>query len=368
MYLADHGADVIKVEPRLTGDASRRTAGSAFLKENSRTFLVLNRNKRSITLDIQKPRGREVLFRLLERSDVLVHNLRPAVVKKLGLGFEELHQRYSRLIYGSISAFGTKGPYANKGGYDRLTQGYSGAMYRRDSEGYPMTTGVWISDCSVPMLMAYGVMLALWAREKTGLGQQVETSLLQAAIAMQSTTLVRADNDSTPPAEAGGPGYGIYRCSDGVYINVTALQQNQFQRLCFAVDLGHLSADPRFDDPRRQNEFRADAYPVINEVLGAKTSTEWLAIFDAADIPCAPILEQSQVYEDPQIVENEMIVPVDHPQVGRVRMMGVPVHLSMTPGAVRRSSPLLGEHTDEVLQEFGYAANEIEALRAEAVI
>lgn len=368
MYLADQGADVIKVEPRLTGDASRRNDGSAFLQENTRTFLVLNRNKRGITLDIQTARGKEVLFRLLERSDVLVHNLRARVVKKLDLSFEALHQLNPRLIYASISAFGSKGSYADKGGYDRITQGFSGAMYRRDPEGYPMTTGVWISDCSVPMLMAYGIMLALWVREKTGLGQQVETSLLQAAIAMQSTSLVRVEGDSTPAAEAGGPGYGIFRCSDGTYINVGALQQNQFQRLCRAADLDHLAEDPRFNDPRRQNEFRSETYPVINEIFGTKTAGEWIAILDAADIPCAPILERDQVFEEPQIVENEMIVPVDHPKVGRVKMMGVPVHLSMTHGAIRRPSPLLSQHTDEVLEELGYSPEEIEALRVEGVI
>jgi CoA:oxalate CoA-transferase len=368
MYLADQGADVIKVEPRLTGDASRRNDASSFLKQNSRTFLVLNRSKRGITLDIQKPLGREVLFRLLERCDVLIHNLRPRVVNKFDLGFQALHERFPRLIYGSISAFGAKGPYADKGAYDRITQGFSGAMYRRDAEGYPQTAGVWISDCSVPMLMSYGVMLALWVRERTGLGQQVQTSLLQAAIAMQSTTLVRVQQDSTLPAEPGGPGYGIYRCSDGVYINVGALQQNQFQRLCFALDLGHLSQDPRFNDPSRQNEFRSEAYPVINEVMGTKPAAEWIAILEKADIPCAPILERAQVFDEPQMLANEMIVPVEHPVVGRVDMFGVPVHLSQTPGAIRRPSPLLGQHTDEVLQEFGYSPQEIATLRADEVI
>ena len=368
MYLADQGADVIKIEPRLIGDASRRTEGSAFLQENTRTFLVLNRNKRSVTLDITKPRGKEVLLRLVDSADVLIHNLRSPVVKKLALGYEQLSGRNPRLVYGSISAFGTKGPYATKGGYDRLTQGFSGAMYRRDSDGIPMTAGVWISDCSVPMLMAYGVMLALWARERTGRGQQVETSLLQAAIAMQSTSLVRVDGDPTPAVEAGGPGYGIYRCGDGVFINVGALQQNQFQRLCLAMDLGHLAQDPRFDDPRRQHEFRAEVYPVIDELMRTKSSAEWISILDAADIPCAPILDRSQVYDEPQIVQNEMIVPVEHPKVGRVRMMGVPVRLSETPGEVRIPSPLLGEHTNEVLDELGYSTQEIEQLRGEAVI
>jgi crotonobetainyl-CoA:carnitine CoA-transferase CaiB-like acyl-CoA transferase len=368
MYLADQGADVIKVEPRLTGDASRQGADSSFAGENSRSFLVLNRNKRGITIDIRQPRGREVLLKLIGSADVLVHNLRRRVTDKFGLTYEELHERYPRLIYGWISAFGSRGPYADKAGYDRLTQGLSGAMSRRDHEGLPITAGVWVSDCSVPMLMAYGVTLALWAREKTGLGQQVETSLLQAAVAMQSNFLVRLDDNPTPPIEAGGPGYGIYRCGDGAYINVCALQQDQFQRFCLSLELNHLADDPRFTDARKQNELRHEVYPIIDEVMRTRTSAEWLEILDAADVPCAPILQRAQVIDDPRIVENEYIVPVDHPKVGRVRMMGVPIKLSMTPGSIRRPSPSLGEHTDEVLGELGYSPGDIEQLRSEAVI
>ncbi len=367
MYLADQGADVIKVEPRLTGDANRGPGGS-FAGEASRSFMVLNRSKRSITLDIRTPKGREVLLRLLDTADVIIHNLRRRAVEKLGLTFEELHARNPRLIYGWISAFGSRGPYGDKPGYDRMTQGFSGVMSRRDENGMPITAGVWVSDCSVPMLMSYGIMLALWTREKTGLGQMVETSLLQAAIAMQSNFLVRIDNDPSPAIEAGGPGYGIYRCSDGVYINVCALQQDQFQRFCLALDLTHLADDPRWNDPKRQNEFRREVYPVIDEVMATRPAAEWLACLDAHDVPAAPILQRSEVIDEPHMLANEYIVPVDHPVVGRTRMMGVPVRLSMTPGSIRRPAPLLGQHTDEMLQELGYSADEIAALRTEAVI
>lgn len=367
MYLADQGADVIKVEPRLTGDANRGP-GSSYAGEASRSFLVLNRNKRSLTIDIREPKGRELLLKLIETSDVLIHNLRRRVTKRLGLTYEDLRERNPRLIYGWISAFGSRGPYADKPGYDRMTQGFSGVMSRRDDAGVPITAGVWVSDCSVPMLMSYGVMLALWAREKTGLGQQVETSLLQAAIAMQSNFLVRIDNDPSTAIESGGPGYGIYRCSDGIFINVCALQQDQFQRFCLALDLSHLRDDPRFDDPRRQGEFRREVYPVIDEVMATRPSAVWLACLDAADVPCSPILQRSEVIDEPQMVENEYIVPVDHPKAGRTRMMGVPVKLSMTPGKIRRPAPLLSQHTDEILQELGYSPGEIVALRAEAII
>jgi formyl-CoA transferase len=367
MYLADQGADVIKVEPRLTGDASRR-GGSRFTAGNGPSFLVLNRNKRSITLDIREPKGRAILSRLIERSDVLIHNMRPRVTQKLALTYEDLRVANPRLIYAHISAFGNQGPYAGKGGYDRLTQGLSGAMSRRDHEGAPITAGLWISDCSIPMLLSYGIMVALWAREKTGAGQCVETSLLQAAIAMQSTSLVRVANDPSTQAEPGGPGYGIYKCGDDIYINVCALQQDQFQRFCLALELNHLSDDPRFNDPGAQRELRNEVYPVIDAVMKTKPSQEWLRILDEADVPAAPILDKDEVYDEPQMRENDMIVTVDHPKVGCTDMFGVPVKLSMTPGTIRRPSPLLGEHTNEILAELGYSDTEVESLREEAVV
>lgn len=367
MYLADQGADVIKIEPRLTGDASRR-GGSRFTAGNGPTFLVLNRNKRSLTLDIREPRGREVLFKLIEGADVLVHNMRARVARKLGITYDDLRAINPRLVYAHISAFGANGPYADKGGYDRLTQGMSGAMSRRDHEGMPITAGVWISDCSIPMLLSYGIMLALWSRERTGVGQCVETSLLQAAVAMQSTALVRVAEDPSPLAEPGGPGYGIYRCSDDVYINVTALQQDQFQRFCLALELNHLSDDPRFNDAGAQRELRAEVYPVIDAVMTTKPAKEWLRILDEADVPAAPILDRDQVYDEPQIRQNDMIVDVNHPKVGLTSMFGVPVKLSATPGSIRQPAPLLGAHTDDILAELGYSSAEIEALHTEAVV
>jgi crotonobetainyl-CoA:carnitine CoA-transferase CaiB-like acyl-CoA transferase len=290
------------------------------------------------------------------------------VTEKFGLTYEDMRAINPRLIYGHISAFGSEGPYAGKGGYDRLTQGMSGAMTRRDHEGAPITAGVWISDCSVPMLMSYGIMLALWAREKTGVGQCVETSLLQAAVAMQSTSLVRVEQDPSQPAEAGGPGYGIYKCGDDIYINVCALQQDQFQRFCLALELHHLASDARFNDPGAQRELRSEIYPVIDAVMKTKAAQDWLKILDEADVPAAPILEHDEVFDEPQMRQNGMIVDVDHPKVGRTSMFGVPVKLSGTPGTIRHPSPLLGEHTDAVLTELGYTPGQIEELRAESVV
>ena len=185
MYLADQGAEVIKIERRITGDTARRSGNTPFLKLNSRQFMAINRGKRSITLDITKSDGQEVVRELARRSDVMVENFRPGVMDRLGLGYEALSEVNPRLIYASVSAYGMKGPYAKKAGFDRLIQGMAGSMFRHDAKGYPLTTGVWIADWSAPMLMAYGIALALMVRAQTGRGQHVESSLLQAAIAMQ---------------------------------------------------------------------------------------------------------------------------------------------------------------------------------------
>lgn len=366
MYLADQGADVIKVEPP-EGDAARRYLSSAFLRENSPIFLALNRNKRSIALDIQKPSGGAVLTRLIEQADVLIHNLRGGATRKLGLGYPELRRVNPRLIYARISAYGPKGPYAGKGGYDRMIQGFSGAMYRRLPDGTPLAAGVWIADSSLPMLLSYGIVLALRVRDTTGLGQQVETSLLQAALAMQMPALVSVDEDPIS-VQSDAAGYGGYQCSDGAYINVGTLQRDQFQRFCRALDLPHLADDRRYDDPARQGELRAEMHPVVEAVLRTKTAREWIDLLDAADVPCGPILERREVFDEPQMLANEYIVAIEHPRVGRYRMPGVPVHLSMTPGAIRRPPPLIGQHTEEILREIGYSESEIEALRTEKVI
>ena len=367
MYLGDQGAEVIKVEPR-TGDMSRGLGSTPYLKENSKSFMVLNRNKRGITLDTRKPAGREVVYRLARTADVLIENFRPGVADRLGIGYEEMSALNPRLIYCSVSGYGRKGPYAQRAAYDRVLQGLSGAMFRRMPDGAPISTGVWIADCSVPMLLSYGIMLALWEREKTGLGQRVNTSLLQAAVAMQSVDLVLAEDDPTHIPESANPAYGAYRCADGVYINVVALADHQFARMLTVLDLDHMNQDPRARDPYQKMEWRGEMYQVLEGIFETKTSEDWLGILNGADVPCGPILDRAEVYEEPQIVENQMLVRTEHPAAGRVRMLGIPLELSRNPGAIRRPAPRLGEHTEEVLRELGYSDEEIAAMRADEVI
>src|SRR5436309_1467604 len=278
MYLADQGADVIKIERRLTGDTARRSGNTPFLKLNSRPFMAINRGKRSITLDITKPDGQEILRKLAQWADVFVENFRPGVMDRLGIGYDALSALNPGLIYASITAYGTKGPYADQAGFDRLVQGMSGSMFRKDPEGRPMTTGVWIADWSAPMLMAYGIALALMVRAQTGRGQRVESSLLQAAIAMQlgELTVTEDDPDHGATREENQSSYNTFLCADGVYLNLAAIFPHQYARLCEALDLPHIAHDPRLTDPRRRHELHEEAGPVFAAIFETRPSHEWL--------------------------------------------------------------------------------------------
>ena len=369
MYLADQGADVIKVEAWPKGDSSRGSNTTAFLKENGRGFMVINRNKRSIVLDIRKPQGNDVLRRLLKDADVIVLNFRRAAAKRLGVDYETLSALNPRLVYATLSAFGTKGPNADKGGYDRILQGMAGVMYRRMPNGTPITAGLYAADSSTPMMLAYGIMLALWVREKTGLGQKVEGSLLQTWIALQATDLVRAEEDPEQPEErTTDVGFGVYQCGDGQWINIAPNNDRQFTNACKALGLDYVLEDPRFDVPAQRTLLREEIDPEVAKVIRAGSSQDWLARFNDADVPCGPILTKSQVFDDPQIVANDMLTTVQHPKAGRTRMVTVPLKLSATPGAIRKPSPLLGEHTDEILKEVGYSSEEIGQLKAQEVL
>jgi crotonobetainyl-CoA:carnitine CoA-transferase CaiB-like acyl-CoA transferase len=367
-YLADQGADVIKVERRLVGDTTRRAGTNPFLGLNSYAFLAINRGKRSITVDITRPQGQEIIRELARNADALIENFRPGVMERLGIGYDTLSAINPRLVYGSLTAFGSKGPYADRAGFDRLAQGMAGAMFRKDAEGHPQANGIWISDWGAPMLMAFGISTALLARERTGRGQRVETSLLHAAMAMQFSQLTMVENNPTPPRGENPAGYNSYRCADGVYLNLAVYFAFQFQNLVRALDLPHLADDPRLNDPQRRHELDAEAEPILAAIFETQPSDVWIDILVKADVPCAPIIDRAQVPLDEQILANDMMVTVDHPVVGPTHIVGTPVQLSDTPSAPLQPSPTLGQHTDEILAELGYTSERIAELREAEVI
>lgn len=362
VYLADQGAEVIRIEPPLT------EANSDLAADGGTGFVVQNRNKRSLTLNLAKPEGKAVFRKLAERSDVIVSNMRAAAATKLGVDYTSVREINPRLVYASISAYGRKGPYSFKPGYDRLTQGFSGAQYRKWEDGTPVSTGIFLSDPSIPMLLCYGITLALLQREKTGEGQLVETSLLQAAIAMQMTQLVKFEKNPEPLRDLDMPTYGIYRCADDVYVNVTALRPQQFRRMCEVLDLPHIRDDPRASNPTGNREFREEVLPIIHAIFETKPAAEWLKLLDDADVPVAPVLERDDVFYEPQMVENNMFVRVEHPVKGPVLSFAPPFTLSDAPEVTHKSPPLLGEHTVEVLTELELTQGEIAELRAKGVV
>ena len=368
VYLADQGADVIKVEPP-GGDEARRIFTHPDLGNESPSFIVANRNKKGIVLDMQKPEGREIVHKLADQTDVLIHNYRPNFAKRIGLSYQELEARNPRLIYVWLTAYGNKGPYAEKAGYDLIVQALAGLMHRTAADGTPLAAGVWAADCSAPIGLAYGIALALLARERTGRGQQVQTSLLQMAIAMQHVDLVYPEAE--PPAgraPSSQASFAPYKASDDKWFLPVAISDKEWVKLCRVLEVPHMIDDPAFATSQARGDHVAELFPILEGIYSTKTRDEWLRLLDEGDVPCAPIIPRAEVFSQPQVVENNMAAEVLHPTAGRTKMMGVPVKLSANPPRTPQPSPLQGEHTVEVLKGLGYGDDAIERLRQARVI
>jgi crotonobetainyl-CoA:carnitine CoA-transferase CaiB-like acyl-CoA transferase len=373
MYLADHGAHVIKVEPP-GGDEARRTLTQPPIAGGeSRSFLALNRNKRGIALDIRDPRGREVIRDLVRRSDVLIHNFRPGVAERLGYDHPTLRALNGRLVYAWITAYGHEGPLAARPGYDLLFQALSGILARRRlPDGRPQSAAVWVADCSAPIVLAYGIALALLARERTGQGQLVTTSLLHAALAMQLPELVTVehaqDGDGDPLDYAGQAMFASYRCRDGQDLVIVVIQDEQWRRLCGALGREDLADDPPYDRALDRARESAALGRLLAEAFAREDRDAWLAALAAADVPAAAVLEPGEVLDDPQVRANAMLATTIHPVAGRTVMVAPPARLHGEAAGEARPAPLLGEHTEEVLRELGYSLARIRELENERVV
>jgi crotonobetainyl-CoA:carnitine CoA-transferase CaiB-like acyl-CoA transferase len=347
--LADMGADVIKVEPP-GGDSTRRSLGTA-------AFLAVNRNKRSIELDLKDDEQRATFVRLAETADVVLENHRPGVVARLGVDYETLREVNPRLVYASISGFGQTGPYAQRPGYDLIAQGLAGIMsVTGEPDGNPVKCGIPIGDLSSGLFCAVAILSALHARERTGRGQYIDTSLFEGALALSIWESAELWATGRAPGKLGSAHrltapYQALRTADG-WITVGGNTQALFERLCDVLDVP-LAADPRFatNDARMSNV--AALVAELEEALAARTTVEWIAALVEGGVPCGPIHDYAEVFADEHTQAREMEVTLEHPEQGTIHALGVPVKLSDTPGGVRRPAPLLGQHTEEILREAG---------------
>jgi crotonobetainyl-CoA:carnitine CoA-transferase CaiB-like acyl-CoA transferase len=371
MILGDLGADVIKVEQPQGGDNAR--GFPPFVNGQSAPFMTFNRNKRSLTLDLKQLAGLEVCRRLAARADVFLENMKPGTAERLGLGYRELAASNPRLVYCSISGFGQTGPYRDRGGFDLIAQGMSGLMsVTGEEEGQPLRVPIPISDLCAGMFGVIGILAALAVRERTGHGQWVDTSLLETPIALSVYEAAQYFATGEVPQRLGqghrtSAPYQPFRTKDG-WITIGGAAQNFWPRLCRILGLEHLVADPRFATNADRVEHRKELAELLQERFERETSAYWLERLEAEGVPAGPVYTYDQVFADPQVRHREMAVEVDHPVAGRARVLGIPIKLSGTPGAIRRPAPLLGEHTTEILAELGYTPQDLERLKASGVI
>ncbi len=372
MLLADMGADVIKVE-KLPGGDDTRSYTEPSIRGESAAFMILNRNKRGIAVNLKKPGGLEVVKRLLADADVVTENYRKGTLEKLGLGYDVLEKLNPRLIYCAVSGYGRTGPYADKGGFDLIAQGFAGIMsITGEPGGPPAKSGTSIADINAGILAALGIVSALVSRATTGRGQMVETSLMEAAIQQtywQSAIFFATGVNPGPTGSAHiltAP-YQAFPTKDG-WINVGGANQSNWERIVKVIGRPELAEDARFRTNGDRMKNLAALTPLIAERLLSRPSAEWILEFEAAGVPAGPVNKIGEMLGDPQVAARAMVLEVDHPRAGRVKTLGTPIKFSATPGEVTRAAPVLGEHTREVLEGLGYTSAEIDHLRNEGAV
>lgn len=370
MLLADMGARVIKVEPP-DGDSTRSMAGAR--GNDSPAFNAVNRGKQGIVLDLASDKGRDVFKRLARASDILIENYRPGVMSRLGLDYESLRTDSPRLIYASISGHGQTGPWSSKGGFDLIAQGLSGVMsVTGQPNEAPVKAGVPLTDLGAGLFAAIGILAALHHRTRSGQGQHIDTSLVDAGLALSVWEVTDYFSSGQVPGPLGSAHrmtapYQAFKCADG-YITVGAANDRNFAKLARVLGHHEWLTDARFVTDHERVAHRDDLAALIEAETARDKREFWIAELEKAGIPCGPILDYEDALTTPQAIAREMTVDVDHPILGSMRTLGTPIKMSATPLNPKRRGPLLGEHTDDVLLEAGYSNDEIEQLRSSGAV
>ena len=372
MVLADMGAEVIKIEPPPLGDDSRQW-GPPFIGGISTYFLSVNRNKKSLGLNLKSAEGRQILWKLIERADVLIENFRPGVLDRLGFGYEAVAKANPRTVYCSISGFGHTGPCRDRPGYDVIAQGESGMM---DLTGYPdgppTKVGASLADVVAGLYAVQGILFALLARHRTGEGQHVDVSLLDGMVSTLTYQALIYLSTGRSPKRMGSrhPSIVPYECfeaKDG-YVNVAVTNQKQWENFCRVLGFPELAPDPRFEEMKARLAHCHELRPIIERVLSTMTRAEVIALMSGAGIPAGPINTVGEILEDPHLRAREMIVELTHPEYGPLRVLGMPIKPSGTPATVQNAPPRFGEHNQEVLTLLGFREEAIERLLKSGVV
>ena len=372
MILGDLGAEIIKAEP-LNGDESRSWP-PILEKGESGYFLSLNRNKKSITLNLKDPRAKDIVFQLARKVDIVIENFTPGVVKRLGIDYAALDQQNPELIYCSISGFGQSGPYRNKRAYDPIIQGMTGIMSITGERGRsPVKIGIPITDLVAALYAVIAIQSAYIQKTNSGKGQYIDIALYDSMVSMLTIMAMQyfatgenperwgLDHIHRVPAKA-------FEAGDGQYVQVAATNEVMYPKFCELLGMPELIDDPRFDTNAKRVANRDEIMPLFEEKMRSKTRDEWLQLFEEAKLPCGPISDLNEVFSDRNISEREMLFSLEHPVEGVIKQLGFPFKFSQTPAAARLRPPLLGEHNLEILGSLGYSEQEIETFKAEKVI
>jgi formyl-CoA transferase len=366
---ADFGADVIKIESPPGVDPNESMGGP----RHGPDMQNLHRNKRAMTLNLKLPEAREVFARLAKTADVVVENYRPDVKFRLGIDYDSLQKINPRIVLASISGFGQDGPYRDRPGFDQIAQGMSGLMSVTGAPGKgPMRTGAAIADVAAGLYAALGIMTALLERESSGKGQWVQSSLLQSGIALLDFQAARYLMKGEVPPQVGNDHptsmpTSAYTTADG-YINVAASGEGMWQRLCEAIGRQDLLEAPQFKGAQKRADNRAALNSILNESLAKRKSAEWVEVLNSAGVPCGPIYSVDQAFADPQVQHLEAAAEVEHPELGRFKVLNQAVKLSRTAAKITAPTPEIGQHTDEILRELEYSDSDIKAMRERGVI